>query len=125
MLMNAVDEILDKLWIAGITLENAEAIYAGLTEDKAHVVEGFLQKAGLLSLAPNDDTSEGVSREQALFLAAFAKHRSDSIASSPGQLREQSMERIALAIGVPKEAVRAAVQLGPAGIERHVAEVQE
>lgn len=123
--MNDIDEIIDKLWTAGVTLQNAEMVLAGLTEEKANDIEGFLQKAGLLSLAPNDNASEGVSRGQALFLAAMAKHHSDSIVILPGQLREQKMERLALEIGVPKEAVRLAVRLGPAGIERHVAAEQE
>lgn len=36
MLMNAVDEILDKLWVAGVTLENAESISADLTGNQAN-----------------------------------------------------------------------------------------
>lgn len=79
----------------------------------------------MLSLAPNDDASKDVSRGQALFLAAMAKHHSDSIVSLPGPLRKKRMERLAVDIRVPTAVVQLAVQLGPAGIERHVAAARE
>lgn len=113
-----VDEILDLLWVRGVGLENADKVLDELSTEELQELDDFFRECDLSFPEVKLEPYRRAARSKSLFLAAFAKHHSDSLAMLPGELRKLRIEALAAEMDISPELVSRAVRLGPYGVEK-------
>jgi hypothetical protein len=119
-----VDEVLDLLWVRGVGLENAGKVLDELSTEELQELDNFFRECDLSLPEVTFDPRGKTARSKLLFLAAFAKHHSDSLVMLPGELRKLRIEALAAEVGLSPELVSRAARLGPYGIEKALGTVK-
>lgn len=119
-----VDEVLDLLWVRGVGLQNAGKVLDELSTEELQELDNFFKECDLsvpeVTVEPHGKTA----RSKSLFLAAFAKHHSDSLVILPGELRKLRIEALAAEMDLSPELIARAARLGPYGIEKALGAVK-
>jgi hypothetical protein len=119
-----VDEVLDVLWVRGVGLENAGKVLDELSTEELQELDNFFRECDLSLPEVTFEPRAKTARSKLLFLAAFAKHHSDSLVMLPGELRKLRIEALAAEVGLSPELVSRAARLGPYGIEKALGTVK-
>ena len=81
--MMTVDAVLDQLWVRGVGLENAVKVLDDLSTEELQELDRFFQECDLSVPLASAESRGTAARSKSLFLAAFAKHHSDSLVMLP------------------------------------------